>query len=341
MSATSGDSTRAFEAALADLRKDVRNVALPGLAAAYLGLAALLVLPLLVPSPWVFALTWPLIGILQYRVVISGHEAVHFTLCPGKALNEFLGVFGQAIVGVNFAAYRLQHLDHHRARDLASDPDGHIYGGIINTPRGWRRTAVWIGGTFVEILVKIRQKGTGGYGTHRAQKPDEVSRRRRHTAYVVLAQLTLMALCGLVLAGHRGVDLLATSPLTAAGAWTWALHGVGGYALLWTGPLFTVAVFLNRSRILVEHGLAMILERETNQEFRGVRIPTVDIVPNVVERVVFSPFLFNYHCCHHLFMTVPHYNLPRVRALCREYGIKGYYEVEGSYLSALARTMRV
>ncbi|MCB9745801.1 MAG: fatty acid desaturase [Alphaproteobacteria bacterium] len=332
-------SPRDFEAQVTALRKDERWVALPGLLLAYALLAVAFVLPAFVAPWWVFAVTWPLIGILQYRIVISGHEAVHFTLVPHKGLNELLGVFGQAIVGVNFAAYRLQHLDHHRAKDLESDPDGHIYGGIIQTPRGWRRTLVWTLGTLVEILVKIRQKGTGGYGTKREQSPKQVNLRRRHTAYVILAQLSLMFLGSQVLAAHSGVELLSVSPLSPEGALTWALHLIGGYALLWTGPLFTVAVFLNRSRILIEHGLAMIMEREMTEDFGGRRIPTVDIVPNTLERVVFAPFLFNYHCCHHLFMSVPHYNLPQLRALCREFGVSGYHEVEGSYLSALRRTM--
>lgn len=329
-----------LDAAIAELRKDQRNVAIPGLLAAYVGVIALFVAPAWAPAPWIFAAVWVPLGVLQYRIVISGHEAVHKTLCYPLALNELFGVLGQSLVGVNFAAYRLQHLDHHRARNLQEDPDGHIYGGIIQTPRGLRRTLVWTLGTLVEILVKIRQKGTGGYGTLRQQKPEEVRQRRMHTLYVVLAQLGLMFAAAQVLAAHRGVSLLATSPLGFDGALAWGLHLVGGYALLWTGPLFTVAVFLNRSRILVEHGLALLIATDHEVEQGGPRIPTVDIVPNALERWVFSPFLFNYHCCHHLFMTVPHYNLPRLRALCRERGVKGYHEVQGSYLSALRRTMQ-
>ena len=70
-------------------------------------------------------------GVLQYRVVISGHEAVHSTLAYPKPLNEALGVAGQSLVGVNFTAYRLQHLDHHRVRTRSDDPDGHtcMHGG--------------------------------------------------------------------------------------------------------------------------------------------------------------------------------------------------------------------
>lgn len=331
-------ATAELDGALAALRRDERNVALPGLALAYVLLVGLFLSPALVSSHWIFALIWVPLGVLQYRVVISGHEAVHKTLCYPLWLNELLGVLGQSLVGVNFAAYRLQHLDHHRARSLDEDPDGHIYGGIIKTPRGARRLMVWTLGTLVEILVKIRQKGTGGYGTLRDQRPEEVRQRRLHTLLVILAQLTIMVSAAAILATHLGIPLvpsaLTPGELVQAGALL-----VGGYALLWTGPLFTVAVFLNRSRILIEHGLALLINEETPGAITGPRIPTVDIVPNVVERLIFSPFLFNYHCCHHLYMTVPHYNLPQVRELCRAHGVKGYHEVHGSYLTALRRAM--
>lgn len=331
-------ATAELDGALAALRRDERNVALPGLTLAYVLLVGLFLSPAFSSSHWIFALIWVPLGVLQYRVVISGHEAVHKTLCYPLWLNEFLGVLGQSLVGVNFAAYRLQHLDHHRARSLDEDPDGHIYGGIIKTPRGARRFVVWTLGTLVEILVKIRQKGTGGYGTLRDQRPEEVRQRRLHTLLVILAQLTIMASAAAILATHLGLSLVPSALTPAALLQAGALL-VGGYALLWTGPLFTVAVFLNRSRILIEHGLALLINEETPGAISGPRIPTVDIVPNVVERLIFSPFLFNYHCCHHLYMTVPHYNLPQVRELCRAHGVKGYHEVRGSYLTALRRAM--
>merc|ERR1712167_172877 len=104
-------------------------------------------------------------GIVQYYIVISGHEAVHSTLCYPKQLNDFFGVVGQAMVGVNFTAYRQQHLDHHRCRSYNDDPDGHIYTSVMFTPAGWKRWLTLIFGMFLEILIKIRQKGSGGYGT--------------------------------------------------------------------------------------------------------------------------------------------------------------------------------
>ncbi len=317
------DAAAAFQDRLKALRTEQRNVALPGIAATY---AAVLGLLLAVPSLWdtgpgaLHLLWWvPVMGVLQYRVVITGHEAVHHTLCFPRALNEFLGVFGQALVGVNFTAYRIQHLDHHKVRTRQDDPDGYIYGSVVDSAPGLRRFLVLFLGTPIELLIKIRQKGTGGIGNFEKHSPDIVKKKRRDTLAVVAAQLSLIGLT------------------TALTGWP-----VVAYLVLWILPLFGVAVFLNRCRIVIEHGLAHLIAAKLPggiDEYGGPRIPTVDIVPNAFERVIFAPFLFNYHCCHHLFMAVPHYNLPQLRDLLRETQHSGYHEVEGSYLSALVRTL--
>lgn len=304
----------AFEAALRDLRRDERNVALPGLAATYLGVAAILGVAGAVDRAWLYALVFVPLGWLQYRVVLSGHEAVHQTLCHPRWLNEALGVVGQALVGVNFAAYRVQHLDHHRATTLADDPDGHIYGGIIRAPRGWRRWLTYTLGTFLEIAVKVWQKGLGAAGTRggKLERAPDSAATRRDTGAVLLAQLGL---------------------LVGLGFWTghwW------GYLALWIGPLFFVAVFLNRSRILVEHGLALL--EGGNEVARS--IPTVDLVPPVWQRWLFAPFSFHYHCAHHLHLTVPHYNLARLHALLERQGAPGFHSHPGDYFQAIARAMR-
>lgn len=105
---------------------------------------------------WVWMI--PLMGWIQYYIVISGHEAVHKTLCPNRQLNEWVGVIGQAMVGVNFTAYRLQHIDHHRAPTYETDPDAHIYMGVLKQQPGIRRLLWLTLGTLVEIVIKIRQR---------------------------------------------------------------------------------------------------------------------------------------------------------------------------------------
>lgn len=308
---SAGGRRAGFEQRLRVLRQDLRNDSLPGLLLCWASLAGLLLAAGALPlAAW--ALLWVPIGLLQYRIVLSGHEAVHRTLCRPLWLNELLGVAGQSLVGVNFASYRVQHLDHHRAGDIQADPDGHIYGRIIRAPKGVQRWLTWTLGTAVEVLIKIRQKGVASIGGRPDVTPESVQASRRHSVYVVLTQLGLIGL-------------------------TWAITGwFFAYALLWIGPLFTVAVFLNRSRILVEHGLPLLAGVPPCR--RG--IPTVDVVVPWWEAAIFSPFSFNYHCCHHLYMTVPHHNLPQLRDLLREFAVPDYYEEDSSYLRCITKAMR-
>lgn len=303
----------AFEAELRRLRNDVRNVALPGLLATYAGVVVLMLAPWWSGWAWAPLLTFVPMGLLQYRIVISGHEAVHRTLCRPAWLNEALGVVGQALVGVNFASYRVQHLEHHRSADVADDPDGHIYGPIVAARPGWPRLFVWTFGTFAEIAVKILQKGAGSVGTPARPSPESLAASRRHTLYVVLAQLAL-ALAAFAITGR-----------------------VTGYVELWLLPLLLVTVFINRTRILVEHGYALL----TDDGRTPGRLPTIDMVVPAWERWLFAPFRFDCHGSHHLHLTVPHHHLPRLRELLREQGAVGFREVRGSYLRAIYDILRM
>lgn len=283
----------------------------------------------------------PFLGLLQYYIVISGHEAVHKTLCYPLRLNDFFGVFGQALVGVSFNAYRMQHIDHHRSSDHTADPDAHIYYTVIQTPSGWKRFIRLTLGTVIEIFVKIHQKGSGGYGTDRKIKDPIVSKMKRDSLFVILAQLAIMGLSAFVLSPHLSVYLDLMTEI-----WLVQLPILMGlsYFFMWIVPLFGVTVFLNRCRICIEHGLAFHISQvkiENGEIFGGPRIPTVDIDPGWFQRRIFAPFSFNFHCSHHLFMGVPHYNLPKLNALLRQKKYDGHHQIDGGYIQALTRLVKV
>ena len=86
---------------------------------------------------WLLGL--PLIRILQYYIVISGHEAVHKTLCHPQWLNEFLGVFGQALVGVNFLMLTVCSTSITTAVEVMRPIQTHIYYTVLSSLPGWRR----------------------------------------------------------------------------------------------------------------------------------------------------------------------------------------------------------
>jgi len=313
------------------LRKQEHNGALFTLFVVYACLATVFGGFAFLPM-WSWVVLIPCMGIVQYYVVISGHEAVHKTLCAKKSLNEFFGVFGQALVGVNFHAYRLQHIDHHRCSSSETDPDSHIYMKVMSMSAGWPRFLYLVFGTFIEILIKIRQKGSGGYGTDRNINPTTEALMKRDSLFVILAQLNLMGLSTICIGGLP--FSIGLHPLIDLG-----LGCVFGYAVVWIVPLFCITVFLNRCRIVIEHGLALHIAKK-NHNFGGPRIPTLDIVPSPWERFLFAPFLFNYHCAHHLFMAVPHYNLPQLHALLRAENYEGHHRIEGGYIRAILQAMK-
>ena len=252
------------------------------------------------PIHWVWLV--PFMGWVQYYIVISGHEAVHRTLCPKVWLNESIGVVGQAMIGVNFTAYRLQHIDHHSAPTYESDPDAHIYMGVMRQQPGLKRFVWLTAGTFIEIIIKIRQKGVEGYGTKRNIKPEMQGEMRRDSLLVIVCQLCWMGLGWWLLDLHifwpEGV-LLSWGNLGLMGlAIKTGVELVASYAIFWTIPLFCITVFLNRCRIVIEHGLALAIV-DGQSEFNGSRIPTVEVRPSKLEQWIFSPFMFNYHSSHH------------------------------------------
>ncbi|MAA77811.1 MAG: hypothetical protein CL916_01010 [Deltaproteobacteria bacterium] len=312
------------------LRQDQDNRSLIRLGLTY-SLLFLLWLGFAYLPMWSWSVLIPFMGIVQYYIVISGHEAVHKTLCAHSKSNEFFGVFGQALVGVNFHAYRLQHIDHHRCSSNKEDPDAHIYMKVMSVRAGIPRFLYLVFGTFIEILIKIRQKGSGGYGTDRKVKKDIAHLMKRDSYLVILAQLSLMFIS---YACIGGLPISFGLPL-------WFEFGAGlvwSYAIVWIIPLFCVTVFLNRCRIVIEHGLALHIAKQT-EDFGGPRIPTIDLEPNPIERLVFAPFLFNYHCAHHLFMSVPHYHLPELHRLLQEHQFSGHHRIDEGYIGALRRAM--
>jgi fatty acid desaturase len=266
---------------LSRLHKARRGVALGSVAVTWVLLVGALVTLWRLPSWSMGAFTFLLVGAMQYRLVMSCHEAVHRTLVPWAGLNELIGVLHGALVGINHARYRRQHFQHHRARRLEQDPDAYIYRPIIGAPAGWRRAAVWVFGQPAEIIEKFRQKGLAlPSGDERAA--------RWHSLALVLVQ-------GVVFAS-----------LTIALGW-WA------YVALWLAPLLSIAVFINRTRVTVEHGYARVVRHAASPE--GDALTTIDLVAGPIERFFLAPFHFNLHGAHHLYPAVPHYELPALHAL--------------------------
>ncbi|MDJ0902946.1 MAG: fatty acid desaturase [Xenococcus sp. MO_188.B8] len=258
---------------------------------------------------WSVGLAFLVVGVMQYRVVMSVHEASHKTLFFPERLNEWVGVLHASMVGVTFIRYRQQHNAHHRAGKMDKDPDAYIYQPILLAHPGWRRVGVWIFGVFPEILEKFLQKGVGESSNSRNN-----GTVRKHSLCVLLMQCVLLVTLSLAL------------------GW-WA------YFVLWLAPLLTIAVFLNRTRVTIEHGLPQYQQLIVKGSSAEVNTDTIDILTNPVDRFIFAPFAFNYHYTHHRIPSVPHYSNHQLSAFFDQYDEHSTYRVRTSYPALLIKLL--
>jgi len=293
--------------ALASFHRDRRNSALVGLGATYALIAVCFVLVAWRPGWPTAVLAFVGIGLMQYRLVLASHEAVHGAFLHPRWLNETSGVLCASLVGLNFHRYRHQHLAHHRAQDVGHDPDAYIYRPILEARPGLRRTGALLFGVFAEAVEKLRQEGPGSAGDH----ADDPRVARLHTAAVIGTNAALFVL------------------LTARLGW-WA------YPALWLAPLGSVALLVNRVRVFVEHGYAYAKAEAWGRDLGSCPVRTVDLVAPSAERFFVSGFSFNYHNAHHFAPGVPHYRLRDLMELL-EREEPGYAApVRRSYTATLA-----
>src|SRR5215471_1031697 len=148
-----------FQEGVAVLHSDRRNVAVLDISITMVIIGAAVYLLARHAGPWSYAAAFVVIGLMQYRMVVACHEAVHKRLLFPYWLNETVGSIHCALIGINMVWYRRQHLGHHAAQDIGHDTDAYIYEPLLRTRPGIRRIAVWIFGTAREVIEKVHQKG--------------------------------------------------------------------------------------------------------------------------------------------------------------------------------------
>jgi fatty acid desaturase len=294
---------------LLDLHGDRRNVASFGIVITHLLWISSVLAVVAFPTWWTVASAFIVVGLMQYRLVMSCHEAVHKTLLFPQWLNEVVGLLHCSMVGLNFIRYRRQHDEHHRAHHINHDPDAYIYEPIMRAESGWRRVCVWLFGTFSEVIEKFRQKGVA-----KEENPVIARTAKWHSIAVIATQLTLLTM------------------FAATIGW-WA------YFVLWLAPVLTIAVLLNRTRITIEHGLTHLESGIEAYQIEDADQETIDILTNPIERFFFAPFDFNYHYAHHRIQSVPHYNNQKLSESLDSIEPGPSHRVRASYISLLIRTL--
>ncbi len=267
-------------------------------------------------APW---LLYPIFALLmagrQGVFLQIMHEAAHRLLSKNPRLNNALATWlAAAPLGLNFAAYSRNHLNHHahtnEAEDSPTDVEKYLFCDV-RSPRLWR--------LFMKDLVGI-------------------------TAFQILFQYEKVGIA----ASSRGVAsklsrLTSTGVVQIAILWTFFDGHVLYYLALWLAPLVAIHMPLMRVRGIAEHGLPAqrglslpvsppLGTLYTRSFLTSVRRYDLALL-NWIEKILIGSLNVHYHHEHHLLPTVPFYNLPRLHLLIAERALqcnpnvyaKGYF----------------
>ncbi len=246
-------------------------------------------LAVLSAHPVVYLVAGAFIATRQHAMLILMHEAAHYRLVRSKDWNDTLSDLLLALPNnVMTRRYRARHNLHHRfTNDRNQDPDRQT---VMADDQWWfprpRTSARFV---FLRDILGVNAGRLLRVMTHYSPWPTLLP-----TACAGANDRATLGEAARILLFW---SMLALT-LSATGMWT-------TYLLLWVLPSMTVLPALLRLRGISEH------EGDVGTDEISV---SRHVDASALERVLISPFHIHYHVAHHLFPSVPWYNLPQLHA---------------------------
>jgi fatty acid desaturase len=237
------------------------------------------------PNPMVILVCVMIIGTRQHALFVIAHDAAHYLLYENRKINDLAGRACAMLQGLSMCTYRVIHRLHHNNLYGELDPDTALHGGY---PRGktylikkllkdlsgftaWKTYAYFLGGA-----------PALNTQTNVAMRPlDDTSEKLRAEARLDRNAVIVFHSILLVLFAASGYLIQ--------------------YLVLWILPLVTVVQAILRLRAISEHGA-------TTDFSSPLTAARTNVVPAWLAWLIF-PHSVNYHIEHHLYASVPHYNL--------------------------------
>lgn len=239
----------------------------------------------------------------QHALGILMHEAVHYRLSTNRSFNEIIGnIFCAYPLLISVDGYRAEHLPHHKGTNTEADP----YYRLFQQKADWQ----W-------------------------------PKTRRQAAKVLFCDLFMVNIVDTVMLSMRWSPLrpfyyfekLTTKRIKALIPFScyWAaviylsivFHFWPYLILLWILPLVSLLMFFIRIRVVAEHPFA-----PSRNEFADTR----QVRGRWIEQVFIAPLNSNYHLVHHLFPSIPQYNLPRAHEILMQNDVyRNHIQMYDSY----------
>ena len=256
------------------------------------------------PHWWVVVLAVVVIGTRNYALHVIGHDGIHRRLHPDPKTNDLLNDL--LVFGPECAITHLNgqnHMLHHRLLANDVDPDRHKYTSSDKTT--WWQMFLYLTGL----------RGLGPLWRNVFLR--ERVKAKREGSYSLRDLLILLGWQSALIVG-----------LTLGIGW-WA------YPVLWMLPVYVFTYCGDQIRFFLEHA-----HPEPDETADQKRLITY--TSNPLERALFAPMNMNYHAVHHLWTSIPYYNLRIADEMVRQRpeaaGMiwrKSYVAALGAYLRAL------
>lgn len=254
-----------------------------------------------------------ILGGKQLGCAIIMHDTSHYSLFKTKKENEILGnIFGAYPIFQNVKQYRPYHLQHHIATGTTDDPD-------INLTTGYPALRMSLFRKFLRDLVGATGvKGFFGVimmhlGFLKYNLGNKITKLQPENSTIVIKNFfknmtgpILFHIC------FFSIFMLIGKPL---------LYG------LWWVAFFSTYNLSLRVRSIAEHS---ILPDNTNP-YTASRTTYA----NFFEKLLFAPLHVNFHNEHHLLITVPCYNYPKMHKLLLERGFYKKGVLEHNYIDII------
>ncbi|MBW2274387.1 MAG: fatty acid desaturase family protein [Deltaproteobacteria bacterium] len=242
------------------------------------------------------------IGAQQLGLAVVMHDAAHRSMFSERSVNDWVGSWLAAYpTWQDVERYRPYHLRHHAKNWTDEDPDVDLARPFpITRVSMWRKVGRDLSGrTGLKFARFSWRRDSGGEGPWQEQVRKALATPRFRG--MLISNAVLLGV--LSLAGHP------------------ALY------LLWVAAWFTTNTLVTRIRAIAEHSMVP----DPANPLLNTRTTRV----SWWERIFLAPNYVNFHLEHHLLMTVPPYNLPRMHALLRERGVLDHALLAGGYLEVL------